>query len=226
MKRFLALDQKLPKNEPIYLVIYSPGGSINAGLELIDFVGSIDRPIHTISIFAASMAFTIHQLIPNKRFVFEFGTLMAHKARGGFKGEFPGQIDSQYAFWKKRLDGIDRRIIEKIGGLDLADWKKMYENEMWLNGFNAVQKGFSDQLANFVCDDTLRGTRLETIIIFPYKFMVEWSKCPLIPNPLSVKITYGNKIINDIKSLETVKRHFNFKSWSSEQIKNVNGVRK
>src|ERR1043166_5876308 len=51
------LDTQLPSGYPIYLVISSPGGSIDAGLEMIDNLKTLKRPVHTVTLFGASMAF-------------------------------------------------------------------------------------------------------------------------------------------------------------------------
>jgi ATP-dependent protease ClpP protease subunit len=55
MAKALVMDSKLKSNEPIYLVLYTPGGSIDDGLTFISFMKALNRPVHTITLFAASM---------------------------------------------------------------------------------------------------------------------------------------------------------------------------
>ena len=223
MGKLLLLDL-IDSGDPIYLVLNSPGGSINSGLELVELTKGMRRPVHTIAVFAASMAFTLHQLL-GIRYVFNFSTLMAHKAFGRFGGEFPGQIDSRYNFWKHKLRKIDRVIVARLKKYTVKQWEKMYENEYWVNGFDSIKGGFSDQKVSFRCDKDLMTIRVQSLTFFGLKFKVQWSNCPLITAPLSVKIG-GNRKRVTIKEarevIQKVKYMFDFKSWDIDEIKRIN----
>jgi len=155
------LDSKLKSNEPMYLVLDTPGGSIQSGLEMITFLKSLNRPVHTVTLFAASMGFQTVQGL-GTRYITPFGTLMAHKARGGFQGEFPGQIDSRYVYYLKRLAELDRIAVSRSKGkYTEKTFAALYENEHWVDGFNAVQEGLADEVVGVKCDHSLNGTRGE-----------------------------------------------------------------
>src|SRR5271165_2786768 len=47
--------------KPIHLFLNTPGGSIQTGLELIETLHGIGRPVDTITLFSASMGFQIAQ---------------------------------------------------------------------------------------------------------------------------------------------------------------------
>jgi ATP-dependent protease ClpP protease subunit len=54
-------NQRFSSNEPIYLFLNTPGGSIQTGLEIIESLKGLDRPVSTVTLFAASMGFQIAQ---------------------------------------------------------------------------------------------------------------------------------------------------------------------
>ena len=187
----LALDANLKSGYPIYLVLYSPGGSIQKGLELFEFVKGLNRPVHTVTIFAASMGFQTVQSL-GKRYILKYGVLMSHKARGGFEGEFGGglsQLDSRYGMWLKRIDMLDKVTVDRTNGKQtLKSYRAAYENELWLNGPEAVAKGYADEVATVSCDATLANKEVAQIVDLGFfKVNVTFSACPIITSPLSVK---------------------------------------
>lgn len=192
LKKIQELDESLPSKEPIYLILDTPGGSIQSGLELIDSVKGLNRPIHTITIFAASMGFQIAQNLSD-RLILPSGVLMSHKAKGGFVGEFNGdglsQIDKRYKLWSDRVLEMDRQTVKRTRGKQtLESYRTSYENEMWLTGEQAVAQGYADNIVTAKCDKTLSGTREETVSFFGLQVLVVFSKCPLQTGPIDVKI--------------------------------------
>lgn len=179
MQEASTLDAKLKSNEPIYLVLSSPGGSIQDGLEMITYLNNLNRPVHTITIFSASMAFqTVQQL--GDRLVTPFGTLMAHKARGRFQGEFPGQVDSRYIYYIKRLNEMDRLTVKRTSGkYTVASLQALYENEYWVDGFDAVGQGLADAVVSAHCDHSLAGTVNNNIDFMGFSITLIQSKCPM-----------------------------------------------
>ena len=75
------------KKAPFYLFLSTPGGSIQNGLEMIETLKGIGRPVHTITSFAASMGFQIVQNLDD-RLILKTGILMSHHPLGGTVGEF------------------------------------------------------------------------------------------------------------------------------------------
>lgn len=189
-KDLLALDANLKSGYPIYLVLYTPGGSIQKGLELFEFVKGLNRPVHTITIFAASMGFQTVQSL-GTRYILKYGVLMSHKARGGFQGEFGGglsQLDSRYGMWLKRIDMLDKVTVARTGGKQtLQSYRASYDNELWLNGPEAVEKGYADEVATVSCDSTLSSQEKSQVFDLGFfRVNVTFSGCPIITSPLKV----------------------------------------
>ena len=188
-QRLLELDRNNESSDPIYLVLDTPGGSISDGLALIEMIKSVNRPVHTITLFAASMGFQIVQQVKGKRYITEFGELMSHKASGRFSGEFPGQLDNRYAHTLRILSDMDKKVIERTSGKHTKDsYEKLYENEYWAHGSLALKDGFADEIASVRCDSTLNGTRIEEFDVFIFTFLLEKSNCPVVPGVINVQV--------------------------------------
>src|ERR1700692_1248743 len=78
-------QQYFQGNKPLYLFLNTPGGSIQIGLEIIEALKGLGRPINTVSLFSASMGFQIVQGL-SERLVLSNGILMSHRAAGQISG--------------------------------------------------------------------------------------------------------------------------------------------
>ena len=68
MQTATAMDANLKSGYPMYLFMYTPGGGIQSSLELIEYLKGLNRPIHTVTLFAASMGFQTVQHL-GKRYI-------------------------------------------------------------------------------------------------------------------------------------------------------------
>lgn len=206
------LDTRLASNEPIFLVLNTPGGCIDDGLNMIEVLKRLNRPVHTITLFAASMGFQTVQGLGN-RYVVADGTLMSHKARGGFYGEFPGQLDSRYSYYLKRITRMDEKAVARTKGKHtLQSYRNLIENEYWCDGKDCVDQGFADAVVTAKCDKSLDGNREEN-----YKFFFDgmriqltllYDKCPLISGLLDYDISVdGDKLFKKKEN-----------SWDSDSV--------
>jgi ATP-dependent Clp protease protease subunit len=205
MQQIMKIDSDLPNGYPIYLFLDTPGGSIQAGLELFEFVKGLNRPVHTITLFAASMGFQAVQNL-GERLIVGNGVLMSHKAKGGFTGEFGGglsQLDSRYGLWLRRIDELDKITVDRTNGKQtLQSYRSAYENELWLTGKDAVEQGYADAVVNVKCDASLReGRHSVNYDAFLFTLTVEYSNCPMNTAPLSITVNIqtnkGNMSLND-----------------------------
>lgn len=188
-----ALHEMLPDDDVIYLVLNTPGGSIDAGLELIDNLKSLNRTIKPICIFCASMGFQIFQNL-NERLMVNRGELMSHKARGGFGplefgGKEPSQTTNRISHWTKRVNQLDVTTVQRTKGKQtLASYQDAYDNELWLSSGEAIKGGYADQVVNVVCDSTLAGVRTQEVDYMGLAITLTFSKCPIVTGLLGVEI--------------------------------------
>ncbi len=202
------LDARLPAWQPINLVILSGGGSIEAGLELIDNLNSMGRKINTVTLFSASMAFQNVQGLPGRRLITTSGTLMSHKAKGSFSGEFPGQLDSRYQYYLRRIGKLDEVTAARSAGkYTLASYRAAYENELWCEGQDCVDSGLADAAVLVKCDKSLDGTKVSTEALefmgMPIEVTLTKAACPTITGvlDLKVKISGEDASVEDIDTL-------------------------
>jgi ATP-dependent protease ClpP protease subunit len=202
---------KLGPDEPIYLVLDTPGGSVSAGNMFIETLKGIPNPVHTVVIFAASMGFQITQAT-EKRYILESGILMSHRATVGLQGQLNGELESRLVFYKTMVDTMEEKVAKRVG-MDFLAYKDRIVNEWWEVGYNAVTSKVADEVVIVKCSKTLlRGSIFKRLFsIFGGARKVEFSKCPLIVAPLSVSaantfdektedITYFNTLFSNKKS--------------------------
>lgn len=201
------LDAKMPAKDPLFIVLNSGGGSIDAGIELIENLNRLNRPVHTITIFSASMAFQTVQGVKGQRLVQANGTLMSHKARGGFSGEFPGQLDARYGYYLRRVQNLDKQVVGRTAGKHtLKTYASLIENEYWCDGEDCITQGFADKIVNASCDSSLNGTHDVLFDRFMYaghiiEIMDVYSDCPMITTELDYQIYIdGTPLFNTFKN--------------------------
>jgi ATP-dependent protease ClpP protease subunit len=205
MSELQRLDNNKLFKTPIYLVLNTPGGSIFDGLQLIQFARSLNRPVHTITIFSGSMGFQIVQNL-GKRYATEFSEFMSHKARGSVSGEFPGQLDARYKHILGILETLDRMTVARTKGRQtLNSYRNLYENEYWATSFKAVYDGFADEVVRVKCDDSLKGTFDKDVSFGPFTVRLQFSKCPTITLPLDVA---GNNSVNEKSKIKKLYQTF------------------
>lgn len=190
----------------IFLIIRSPGGHIVDGLSLIDYLKAFNRPVDTITLFAASMGFQTVQGL-NKRYITPSGVLMSHKASGQFVGEFPGQLDSRYNFWLNRITNMNKTTINRTNGKHtLRSYENLIENEYWCEGQDCVDQGFADEVVLVACDSSLSGTKTEEekaqFMGYNVTLQLEYPNCPLISGITNFRISIEGKDIDSIKNIK------------------------
>lgn len=179
-KELLEKSDKLKSGEPIYLVLDTPGGSVDDGMRIIEVAKSLPRPVHTVSLFNASMGFILAQSLGD-RYVISSSTLMSHRAFiGGIKGEFPGSFMTRLESTAKQLMKINEEVAARVG-LSLNEYMTMISNELWLNTDDALKSKFADKIITLRCDKTLRGPGEPVDLdLGLFTIKVRYNKCPLI----------------------------------------------
>jgi ATP-dependent protease ClpP protease subunit len=183
------ISKNLDKDDTIYLILDTPGGSIGAGNLFIDYAKSLPQNIKPICIFCASMGYHFFQSF-GERIVYSSSTVMSHRARaGGLAGQVPGELNVRLAALMEELDRMDTVASNRVG-LSLSDYKRLIHDELWLSGTAAVKTKHADRVAKIKCDDSIIDQTRTEVIDVPIFGTVEllFSKCPLISGMLSYRL--------------------------------------
>lgn len=207
------IKNSLSSTKPLYLFLNTPGGSIQSGLELIEALKGLGRPVNTITLFAASMGWQIAQNLDD-RLILKNGVLMSHRAAGEFAGSFggtqPSQMDSRYQLWLDRVKELDEQTVKKTNGKQTYDsYTKQYSNEMWLTGNKAVTQGYADRVVTVKCDATLKGIVTKHIDFLGMGFDYDLDLCPLNTTPMHIRVSNpGSKGVISAELLNEITAKF------------------
>lgn len=198
---------KLRSDEPIYLVLNTPGGSVGAGNLFVDFINGLSNPVHTITIFAASMGYNTVQNLGN-RYILPSGVLMSHRAYiKGLSGQIRGEANSRLDYLTSKIVEMEERAAKRIS-MPLKEYQDRVDNEIWVTGKHAVETKHADQMVLIRCSKALikKQTKEEFATIFGSVY-VEFSGCPLITQPKQIE-SRNRKVRRYIKNFYTdMKKH-------------------
>lgn len=193
---------------PLYLFLNTPGGSIQAGLELIEAMTGLDHKINTITLFAASMGWQIAQNLGD-RLILKNGVLMSHHAAGEFQGSFggvsPSQVDARYQLWLDRVRELDEQTVKRTNGKQTyKSYTEAYDHEMWLTGTKAVAAGYADKIVIVKCDSSLSGTSTHQVSFMGVPISYQLDNCPINTSPQDIKVgsqtmPLANDYVNYVK---------------------------
>jgi len=131
-------------DEPIHMYISSPGGSVMAGLAILDTMNLINAPVHTYAMgMVASMAailFTCGE--HGYRYILPNAEVMIHQPLGGTQGQASDiEIQANHIIkLKKRL----YRILSKATGKHVKTIEKESDRDNYFEANDAIKFGLAD----------------------------------------------------------------------------------
>jgi len=195
-RELITKSASLSSNEPIYLVLDTPGGDVDAGNKFIDVANSIPQKITTITRFAASMGFHIAQNL-GTRLVLPHGVLMSHHAHiEGFGGDVPGNGVTRLNALIRDLDLSDIQVANRMN-ISFQAYRELIKFEYWVTGPDAVRDHAADALVTASCDSSLEGEYTESVQTLFGDISVQFSNCPLISEPLAAKLSNNTSKLKD-----------------------------
>jgi ATP-dependent Clp protease protease subunit len=141
--QLLFLEAEDPKKD-IYLYVNSPGGSVTAGLSIVDTMHHIKPDVATVCVgIAASMgSIILSQGAPGKRAILPNAEVMIHQPWGGAQGQASDiEITAKHIVkTKQRLNSM----LAKATGKSLAVIEKDTDRDFYMDAQEAKKYGLVD----------------------------------------------------------------------------------
>ena len=135
-------------HDPVWIRINSSGGSVQAGLILLDTMKALKSPTKCLVESKAYSMAAILLVFCDERYALDHATLMLHEASFGFQGEDPTNR-SRMKFVTSYLDGIHAEIAEVIGMKDSA-YRAKLRDAWWLLADEAVEANIIDTVVTHI----------------------------------------------------------------------------
>lgn len=143
--QLLFLESEDPKKD-IFIYVNSPGGSVTAGLSIIDTMHHIKPDVATVCVgMAASMgSLILSQGAKGKRFMLPNAEVMIHQPSGGAYGQ-ASDIDITAKHIIKTRERLNL-MLAKATGQKLQKIEQDVDRDFFMNAEEAMKYGLVDQV--------------------------------------------------------------------------------
>ena len=141
--RYLS-DRLSCKSVPIHLHIHSPGGSLFAGLSIVDSIKSCKTDVYTYIDGSAASAATLMSVAGKKRFISENSFMLIHQPHLEWSGkldEFKDEIENQKNLYEKVT-----KIYLNNCNMEAEELEDLLKHELWLNAEKCLELGLVDKI--------------------------------------------------------------------------------
>ncbi len=143
--QLLFLEAEDPKKD-IFLYINSPGGSVSAGLGIVDTMNHIKPDVATVCVgMAASMgSIILSQGAKGKRYALPNAEIMIHQPWGGAQGQASDiEITARHILkTRERLN----KMLSKASGKTLAEIEKDTDRDFFMDAIETKKYGLIDEV--------------------------------------------------------------------------------
>lgn len=143
--QLLFLESEDPKKD-IFLYINSPGGSVSAGLGIVDTMNHIKPDVSTVCVgLAASMgSIILSQGAKGKRYALPNAEIMIHQPWGGAQGQASDiEITARHILkTRERLN----KMLAKASGKTLSEIEKDTDRDFFMDAVDAKKYGLIDEV--------------------------------------------------------------------------------
>jgi ATP-dependent Clp endopeptidase proteolytic subunit ClpP len=128
----------------IKLRINSYGGSLFAGLAVVDTIRNLSSEVHTYIDGAAASAATLISVTGKKRFIGRHSLMLIHQLSGGVYGKFTEMEDDMEN--NKRLMSIIKEIYKKYTKVPMKQIDEILKHDLWFDSQKCLEFGLVDSI--------------------------------------------------------------------------------
>ena len=158
------LEFAAQSSDPIWLRIDTPGGSVGAGLILINTFEALEAPVYCLVEGKAYSMGAILLTYCDRKYGYRHSTYMMHEASYGTSGEDP-QNRSKFEFLTGYLDRLHHEVAKNIG-MDHDTYRPKIRDAWWLLADEAKRVGLIDAIVDKItynAGQTLKHETKETL---------------------------------------------------------------
>lgn len=212
----LIVDFANVDEDDVVLYITSPGGSVLAGLNLIQHINYMQQrghKVHCVTDFAASMAFAILQAC-DERYVTPGSVIMQHQMSVGLEGQLLN-VKSRQRLLNSMEEDMTRSQAARLK-MTTQEFTELITSDWWLYGQEAVDRNAADKVIQVGCTRSLLESTVQTTM-YVRTFLgtmpveVYYSGCPVARQPLKyvvdkvyTNLTDGDRLMVD----QEIRNHF------------------
>ena len=153
------VDLASESHEPIWMRINSGGGSVEAGLILVDTMRTVQSPVHCVVESKAYSMAAIILVFCQERYALPHATIMLHEASYGTAGEDPSNR-ARLDFLTRYLDRLHEQIAATIR-MPKDRYRARIRDAWWLIADEAADGGIIDAVVTGIRSEVRPMERTE-----------------------------------------------------------------
>ncbi len=206
-----------------YIYLNTNGGSVDAGMKLINVIQSLQDNniiVNCIADSAISMGFVIFQSCTN-RYVTRHATLMQHQmSLSNVEGKIR-DLNSYVNFVNSMEDEINKNQADRIG-LSIEEFNEKIRDDWWLTAKQSISNKVADEIVNIKC--VFENSEITvTVMTFFGKLDMVYMKCPQVTSPIKILLNDKN-LTNDIDEniMDEINSYININNLKIKNKFNIN----
>ena len=129
---------------PIYLHIYSEGGSIHSAFSAIDVIRRLKVPVYSVIEGATASAGTLISIVCEKRLICPLGHMLIHQLSSACWGKM-AEITDEYNNLKDLMKKI-RELYLQYTRLSSKKLDELLRHDLWLDANQSISYGLADEV--------------------------------------------------------------------------------
>ena len=134
-------------DEPIWLIIDTPGGSVDHGMMIYDMMQLVSAPVHTICRSALSMgAVILAGGEPGHRYIFPNARVMLHQMQMSGVSGTPAELEAASEEAKRTARRLAEVLVDSGARKSISEIEDDIQVDNWIDAQEAIDYGLVDHI--------------------------------------------------------------------------------